>query len=193
MSEIAAGSGINGVSAESHIRSRATIVLRSSLSCVFTSRLPVSPCCSHRKCAPHGRVSAGTGVTSARVRQATRRAGVAVPRVTRDTLYVFLSEGTLRIASPNTRPLLGTWKYERGEFLMVEAGPPSQGRWKRFSCRSPFIRKPYGESSSETMQVRIRLGSTRMACAESRRDPGREDTSKPLRPPSGSRSMGPCF
>ena len=28
------------------------------------------------------------------------------------TLYVFLSEGTLVITSPNSKPALGRWKYE---------------------------------------------------------------------------------
>ncbi|MDQ3754823.1 MAG: hypothetical protein M3371_08845 [Acidobacteriota bacterium] len=40
------------------------------------------------------------------------------------TLYVFLSEGTLVITSPNSRPALGTWKYEGGALTMVEEGIP---------------------------------------------------------------------
>jgi hypothetical protein len=40
------------------------------------------------------------------------------------TLYVFLSEGTLVIASPNSKPALGTWKYEGGRLTMVEDGIP---------------------------------------------------------------------
>jgi hypothetical protein len=39
-------------------------------------------------------------------------------------LYVFLSEGTLVIASPNGKPALGRWKYEGGTFAMVEEGIP---------------------------------------------------------------------
>jgi hypothetical protein len=42
------------------------------------------------------------------------------------TLYVFLSEGTLLITSPTSKPLLGTWQYEGGELTMVEAGLPYQ-------------------------------------------------------------------
>jgi hypothetical protein len=40
------------------------------------------------------------------------------------TLYVFLSEGTLVITSPNSKPALGRWKYEDGAFTMVEEGVP---------------------------------------------------------------------
>lgn len=40
------------------------------------------------------------------------------------TIYVFLSEGTLLITSSNSKPLLGTWKYENGELTMVEEGIP---------------------------------------------------------------------
>jgi hypothetical protein len=38
------------------------------------------------------------------------------------TLYVFLSDGTLVVASPNGKPSLGTWKREVGELTMVEEG-----------------------------------------------------------------------
>jgi hypothetical protein len=37
-------------------------------------------------------------------------------------LYVFLSEGTLVIASPNGTPALGRWKQEGGNVTMVEEG-----------------------------------------------------------------------
>ncbi len=40
------------------------------------------------------------------------------------TLYVFLSEGTLLVASPHGKPALGTWKYEGGALTMVEEGRP---------------------------------------------------------------------
>ena len=40
------------------------------------------------------------------------------------TLYTFLAEGTLVIASPNTRPLLGQWRYENGALTMVEESIP---------------------------------------------------------------------
>ncbi|MES1242246.1 MAG: hypothetical protein ABUT39_11555 [Acidobacteriota bacterium] len=36
------------------------------------------------------------------------------------TLYVFLSEGTLVIASPNARPMLGSWKKSGDGLVMVE-------------------------------------------------------------------------
>lgn len=38
------------------------------------------------------------------------------------TLYVFLSEGTLVIASPNGEPALGRWEDVSGELTMVEDG-----------------------------------------------------------------------
>src|SRR5262245_61869473 len=40
------------------------------------------------------------------------------------TLYVFMSEGTLLITSPNSKPALGTWKYEGEALTMVEEGIP---------------------------------------------------------------------
>ena len=40
------------------------------------------------------------------------------------TIYVFLSEGTLLITSSNSKPLLGSWKYDKGDFTMVEEGIP---------------------------------------------------------------------
>jgi len=40
------------------------------------------------------------------------------------TLYVFMSEGTLLITSPNSKPALGMWKYEGGALTMVEEGIP---------------------------------------------------------------------
>jgi hypothetical protein len=36
------------------------------------------------------------------------------------TLYVFLSDGTLVIASKNGKPALGTWTFENGQLTMVE-------------------------------------------------------------------------
>ena len=35
-------------------------------------------------------------------------------------MYVFLSDGTLVITSPNGRPAFGTWKSENGKLTMVE-------------------------------------------------------------------------
>ena len=43
------------------------------------------------------------------------------------TLYVFLSEGTLVITSPNSKPALGRWNYKNGAFTMVEEA--SLTRW----------------------------------------------------------------
>jgi hypothetical protein len=54
-----------------------------------------------------------------RVWQVERSSGVA-----RGTLYVFLSEGTLLITSPNSKPALGKWKYEDGRLIMIEEGIP---------------------------------------------------------------------
>lgn len=42
------------------------------------------------------------------------------------TLYVFLSEGTLLVASPHGKPALGTWKDLGGVLTMVEEGIPYQ-------------------------------------------------------------------
>jgi hypothetical protein len=42
--------------------------------------------------------------------------------VAQGQLYVFLSEGTLVIASPNGTPALGWWKQEDQTFTMVEEG-----------------------------------------------------------------------
>lgn len=36
------------------------------------------------------------------------------------TLYVFLSEGTLVIASPNAKPMLGSWRRSGEGLIMVE-------------------------------------------------------------------------
>lgn len=41
-------------------------------------------------------------------------------------LYVFLSEGTLVIASPTGMPSLGRWREEGGELQMIEEGQPAQ-------------------------------------------------------------------
>jgi hypothetical protein len=46
----------------------------------------------------------------------------ASPAVAAGTLYVFLSEGTLVITSPNSRPMLGKWTNDTKVFTMVEEG-----------------------------------------------------------------------
>ena len=46
------------------------------------------------------------------------------PGVAAGTLYVFLSEGTLVITSPNSRPMLGKWTHDGKLFTMVEEGIP---------------------------------------------------------------------
>jgi hypothetical protein len=40
--------------------------------------------------------------------------------VTSDHLYVFLSEGTLVITSPQSKPALGSWAYKNGALNMTE-------------------------------------------------------------------------
>jgi hypothetical protein len=40
------------------------------------------------------------------------------------TLYVFLSEGTLVIASPNAKPMLGSWKPSGDGLVLVEESIP---------------------------------------------------------------------
>ncbi len=42
--------------------------------------------------------------------------------VSPDTMYVFLSDGTLVITSPHGKPSLGTWKSDAGKMTMVEEG-----------------------------------------------------------------------
>jgi hypothetical protein len=45
--------------------------------------------------------------------------------VARGTLYVFLSDGTLVITSPQTRPLVGAWKKtDHGLVRVEEPGKP---------------------------------------------------------------------
>ncbi len=39
-------------------------------------------------------------------------------------LYVFLSEGTLVIASSNGKPAFGSWTYKDGSLTMIEEGLP---------------------------------------------------------------------
>lgn len=48
------------------------------------------------------------------------------PSVARGTLYVFLSDGTLVVASPHGKPALGTWRDVGGILTMVEEGIPYQ-------------------------------------------------------------------
>ena len=44
----------------------------------------------------------------------------ASPTIQKGQLYVFLSEGTLVVASSNGTPSLGTWRYQKGALTMVE-------------------------------------------------------------------------
>lgn len=44
------------------------------------------------------------------------------PSVAPGTLYTFLSEGTLVVASPTGTPSLGRWRFERGQLTIVEEG-----------------------------------------------------------------------
>ena len=48
------------------------------------------------------------------------------PSVAPGTLYVFLSDGTLVVASPHGKPALGTWRDVGGILTMVEEGIPYQ-------------------------------------------------------------------
>jgi len=38
------------------------------------------------------------------------------------TLYAFLTEGTVLITSPNSRPALGSWKLDNGRLILIEEG-----------------------------------------------------------------------
>lgn len=78
--------------------------------------------CSRRPVAPehHADAAAGAPVTFVnKVWTVSRSSSVALGQ-----LYVFLSEGTLVIASSHGKPSLGTWKYEGGVLTMVEEGLP---------------------------------------------------------------------
>ena len=44
--------------------------------------------------------------------------------VAEDHLYVFLSEGTLVIASPQSKPAFGSWSYSNGNLTMTEESVP---------------------------------------------------------------------
>jgi hypothetical protein len=77
--------------------------------------------------------SGGAGTDERRPAEAAGAAPSFVNRVWRvskssgvapGTLYVFLSEGTLLITSPNSKPALGSWKYEGGALVMVEESIP---------------------------------------------------------------------
>jgi hypothetical protein len=48
------------------------------------------------------------------------------PGVAPGTLYVFLSDGTLVVASPHGKPAVGTWRDAGGVLTMVEEGLPYQ-------------------------------------------------------------------
>jgi hypothetical protein len=40
------------------------------------------------------------------------------------TLYTFLSDGTLVVASPQSTPAYGRWTYDNGALVMIEEGIP---------------------------------------------------------------------
>jgi hypothetical protein len=48
----------------------------------------------------------------------------ASPTIQKGQLYVFLSEGTLVVASETGTPSLGTWRYQKGALTMVEESRP---------------------------------------------------------------------
>jgi hypothetical protein len=45
-------------------------------------------------------------------------------QVARGDLRVFLSEGTLVMASPHATPALGTWSYKDGQLMITEESRP---------------------------------------------------------------------
>jgi hypothetical protein len=71
---------------------------------------------------PHKGADQATGSTGAFVNRVWRVKSSS--SVAPGTIYVFLSEGTLLITSSSSKPLLGTWKYDNGDFTMVEEGIP---------------------------------------------------------------------
>ena len=48
----------------------------------------------------------------------------ASPTIQKGQLYVFLSEGTLVIASETGTPSFGTWRYQKGALTIVEESRP---------------------------------------------------------------------
>ena len=73
--------------------------------------------------------------------------------VAASTLYVFLSDGTLLITSSNSKPALGTWKYEGGALTMVEEGIPYKTDILRLSAAEFKIRSNNPRQSVETTLV----------------------------------------
>lgn len=41
-----------------------------------------------------------------------------------DTLYAFLSDGTLVVTSPQSKPAIGSWTYKDGALTMIEESIP---------------------------------------------------------------------
>lgn len=102
----------------------------------FASSFILTGC--SKETAPPRQDLTGTGVTPSfvnKVWQVSSSSSAAT-----GTLYVFLSEGTLLITSPNTKPLLGRWKHEGGELFMIEEGIPYKTDILRLSADQFSIR-----------------------------------------------------
>lgn len=56
------------------------------------------------------------------------------------TLYVFLSDGTLVIASPHSEPLVGSWQASDGGLTMVEESIPYKVEILKLDAHSFVIR-----------------------------------------------------
>ncbi len=93
--------------------------------------------------------SASAGFVN-KVWQVSSSSGVAA-----GTLYVFLSEGTLLITSPNTKPTLGTWKYEGGALTMVEEGLSYKAEILRLSAGEFKIRSNNPGQPVETTLIPV--------------------------------------
>lgn len=85
--------------------------------CIMMVLIPLLGC-SKPAPAPDQGASAPTKARAAfvnRVWRVTESSSVAPGH-----MYVFLSEGTLVVASPNSKPSLGTWSDDGGTLTMVE-------------------------------------------------------------------------
>ena len=72
------------------------------------------------------------------------------------TLYVFLSEGTLVIASPNSKPSLGSWTFKEGELTMVEESIPYRVDILSLDEHELAIRS---NNPGAPVEIRLRLAS----------------------------------
>jgi hypothetical protein len=72
------------------------------------------------------------------------------------TLYVFLSEGTLVIASPNSKPSLGSWTFKDGQLTMVEESIPYRVDILSLDDHELAIRS---HNPGSPVEIRLRLAS----------------------------------